>query len=74
MTDDGIKDLALYKRINMVGVSYGMLSFNNNMSQLFKSFYDSNDDQRDMMLKGAMKEFEDHSVSIFVCFPLHFLC
>ncbi|XP_057292670.1 uncharacterized protein LOC130621403 [Hydractinia symbiolongicarpus] len=56
LISDGLHDLSLYNRVTMTGSSYGMLSFNNNFTQLFKTFFESNDDQRDIMLNTAMKD------------------
>ena len=51
--------LQLYNRVPVSGSSYGMVSYEKNFTRMFKSFYSSNDDQRDIM---AMMGMGDHMV------------
>ena len=58
-------DLQLYERVLVSGSAYGMVSYDEDFTKLFKSFFQSNDDQKDSM---AMMGMGEHMVNIFPYF------
>ena len=63
----GLKKLQLYQRIQITGSAYGMVSFNNNATQLLRSFFKSNEDQKDGMAFMGMGEHAVCGVCVCVC-------
>ena len=55
----GNLEFQLYQRRQVEGCSYGMISYNTNFTTMLMSFYESNDDQRDIM---AMMGLGEHAV------------
>lgn len=58
VSEDG-GQLTLYKRVQMSGSSYGAMTYDKNVTEFFKSFFQSNDDQRETM---AMLTMTGHEV------------
>lgn len=56
LKEHGMKDISLYHRVKISGCSYGIMSYNTTKTKLFRSFFESNDDQRDVMASIAMAE------------------
>jgi len=55
MVSDGGAKLSLYKRMEMKGSSYGAMAYEQNVTTFLNSFFQSNDDQRNVMAMLAMK-------------------
>lgn len=55
----GLGEYQILKRVSLSDISFGIVGFNSKQSELFEHFFQSNDDNRNLMASLSMK---DHQV------------
>ena len=63
----GLGEYQLLERVSLNDISFGMVGFNSAQSELFMHFFQSNDDNRNLMAALGMK---DHQVGVHFVFIL----
>ena len=58
LSELGLSEFRILERIQIDDISFGMVSLDHDVSQMFRAFYESNDDNRNLMANMAMKEHQ----------------